>query len=108
MNEHLTNEQYFSKETAERLPSESRRRQLMVAELKELKQRKSELQKELDDFINSVEYGVEPTAEQIAEYCRITDKMDSVSTSICFLKMDIERLDAGETLADIYRSTFGA
>lgn len=101
------NDGYFSKETAERLPSESRRRELLCQEVMELKAERAKFQKELDDFINSVEYGVEPTAEQIAEYCRITDEIDELGCSIAWRNRDIERLDAGETLADIYRSIFG-
>lgn len=107
------NDGYFSKETAERLPSESRRRELLCQEVRELKAERAKFQKELDEYLRSPEYeeylrtSTDLSDERVLHGVHLMDKIDELGCSIAWRNRDIERLDAGETLADIYRSIFG-
>lgn len=97
---------YFGKETAERLPSESQRRQLLCAEVSRLRKVRDEIQKEIDDFIDSAQFD-ELFDEKFEYYCKRMNDLDDVKFSIARTRDTISRLDAGETLVDIYKSIFG-
>jgi len=96
---------YFSRETAERLPGESERRRQLVAERAELSKKRERLQREFDAFISDMD-GV-PNDEQIKQGISMMDEMEKLGSNICWLSNSIDRLDAGETLADIYKQIFG-
>ena len=107
------NEQYFSRETIELLPSEQLRRAELSAELKRVNERRRNLQAEFDRFIMSdlceQLFGgeINMNDEQTKYFINLMDEIDNLSFSAASLRRDITRLDAGETLADIYKSIFG-
>lgn len=103
------NGQYFSVETAALLPSESTRRSLLCQELRELKEEKAKFQKELDDLLNSYDFDEsdELYDERVKQGIALMDKISRVDSHIAWKKHDINRLDSGETIADIYKSIFG-
>ena len=112
MNERTMNG-YFSKETAERLPNESRRRELLCQEVRELKAERAKFQKELDEYLDSPEWmeylrtSDDLNDERVLYGVSLMDKIDEIGADIARKNHSIERLDEGETLADIYKSIFG-
>lgn len=111
MNERTMNG-YFSKETAERLPNESRRRELLCQEVRELKAERAKFQKELDEYLDSPEWmeyirtSDDLNDERVLYGVSLMEKIDEIGADIAMKNHSIERLDAGETLADIYKSIF--
>lgn len=112
MNERTTND-FLSKETAEMLPSESRRRELLLSEISDYRRELSRATKELNEFLNSplcselFNDHTDLNDEQVMYYLALYNKVDELKSEINSRRRTIERLDAGETLADIYKSIFG-
>lgn len=112
--ERTTNDGYFSEQTAERLPSESQRRAELHAELKRINAKREFLQQELNGYLNSKELDELFSAEildlndaRVKRCIDVMNEMDDLGYSAAMLRRTITRLDAGETLADIYRNIFG-
>lgn len=111
--ERITAEQYFSSETAALLPSESRRRSLLFAELQEKNRMRENLQKKLDDFMETplcdelFSGDIDLNDEQTRHWLNVMDEIDRLKADAAHLRRTITRLDCGETIADIYRNIFG-